>query len=164
MTLRKAFAVACVIVVLGAQARTLFPPGYPAQNRYWPFLNYPMYSDAHRLGDSIVRHELRAMPCGASAATLTLPFDSLRMEPWVFWNMLDRLAVSSSPRPLLDTLARLTRSTIHQDPCAFELWRQSLIVGRRGVKLEQTPWVKYRVWPLGADSSAHVALRIREQQ
>ena len=145
MTLYKACAIACIVAVLGMQAVNI-SPGYPAKNHYWPFMNYPMYSDAHHLGEAIVRHELHAAACNGPGTARTLGWEELRVEPFIYWGMLDRLAASSAPGGLLDTLARVSRTTIHLDPCALELWRQALVIGRRGVRIEDAPWVKIRAW------------------
>lgn len=43
--------------VLGAQLFIILPG--PFHTEYWPFLSYPMYSDAHHVGDAISFYELR---------------------------------------------------------------------------------------------------------
>jgi hypothetical protein len=153
VTLRKAFAVAATVVILGAQAWVIFPPGW-GRPHYWPFIDYPMYSGSFHQGDSLVRQELRATPCGAPGAAVPLHIDSLPLEPWQYWPMLGRLAASPDPAPLLDTLGRFSRFALHRNPCALELWRQVLVIGPHGVRLEDTVWRRFRAWPLRPDSGS----------
>ena len=152
MSFRKAFAITAVVVVLGFQAWTIFPPGW-GRPHYWPFVDYPMYSGAYHVGDSVVHRELRATPCGAPGAPVTLDIDSFPMEPWRLWSMIDRLAASPAPAPILDTVGRLTRSAIHRNPCALAIWQQVVVVRRQGVRLDDTTWRQFRAWPLGPDSA-----------
>ena len=149
----KAFAVACIVVVLGAQAAVVFPPGKQARNRYWPFLNYPMYSAANHLGDSLVYLELRAVPCDMPDSTLPVPATTLHVNLGRYRQMLNGLTRSPRREVKLDTIRRLTESGMRRNVCALELWRQVFFVERRGVRIEDRPWVRYARWKVGPDSS-----------
>ena len=150
---QKAFAVACIVLVLGLQAWTIFPPGSRSRDRHWPFLNYPMYSRANHRGDSVVMSELRAVPCGRPDTTLPVRASVLRIELGRYWDMMRRLSRPDTPQRLLDTLSRLTRAGIPVDVCGVELWRQVLILEQRGVRLEESPWTRFRQWTIEPDSS-----------
>jgi hypothetical protein len=150
---RKAFAVGCIVFVLGAQAWTILPPGGRPRMRHWPFLDYPMYSAAHHVGDSIALDELRAVHCGAPDSAQPVPASALRLELGRYWQMLHRLSSSPAPAPLLDTLARLTRSFVGTDVCALQVWRQVLVVEPRGVRGEDHPWVNFGEWTIPPGSS-----------
>jgi hypothetical protein len=149
---RKALAVGCIVVVLAAQAWTIFPPGGAPRERHWPFLDYPMYSNARHLGDSIILQELRAVRCDTLHTRLTIQHSTLHIDLGWYWAMVDRLARSPETGPIVDTLSRLTRSATHADICALEVWRQVLVVEQRGVRLEDHPWVRFREWTLPPDS------------
>jgi len=152
MMVRKAFAIGCIAFILGAQAWTIFPPGRAPRNRYWPFLDYPMYGNAHHRGDSIVLQDLRAVRCDSPDTAVIIPASALRVQQWRYWTMLDRLAHSPDGEPMLDTLGYLTHSAAQADVCALEVWRQVLVVERRGVRLEDHPWIRFRRWTIGPDS------------
>lgn len=149
---RKAFAVSCIIVILGAQAWTIFPPGGRPRERHWPFLDYPMYSSAHYPGDSVILQEVRAVPCDTLHSRLTVDVSALHIDLGRYWAMVNRIARAPGRDPTLDTLGSLMRSAIHADVCALEVWRQVLIVERRGVRLDDHPWVRVREWTIKPDS------------
>jgi len=149
----KAFAVACIVLVLGAQAALIFPPGKQPRNQYWPFLNYPMYSPAKHLGDSLILPELRAVPCDMPDSTLHVPATTLHVDLGRYWQMLNGLTRSPRREAMLDTLSRLTQSGMHENVCALELWRQVVVVEQRGMRVEDRAWVRYARWEVGPDSS-----------
>ena len=149
---RKAFAVGCIVVILGAQAWTILPPGGRPRERHWPFLDYPMYSPAHYAGDSIILQELRAVRCDTLDTPLIIQNSVLHVDLGRYWMMVDRLTGTPEPEATLDTLGYLTRSAVHADVCALEVWRQVLVVEQRGVRLDDHPWVRFRRWMIKPDS------------
>ncbi|HET7599868.1 MAG TPA: hypothetical protein VFK09_06225 [Gemmatimonadales bacterium] len=156
--LRKAFAVSCIAVVLGAQAWTIVPPGGRQRVRHWPFLDYPMYSAAHHAGDSIQLQELRAVACDRSD-TIAVPASALRIELGRYWKLLYDLSRSAKPDALVDTLGRLTRAGTRADVCALQVWRKVLRVEPAGVRVEERPWVESGEWPLQPDTARRAAAR-----
>jgi hypothetical protein len=148
----KAFAVACIVLVLGAQAALIFPPGKQPRNRYWPFLNYPMYSPAKHLGDSLILPELRAVPCDIPDSSLPVPATTLHVDLGRYWQMLQGLTRPPRREAMLDTLSRLTQSAMHGNVCALELWREVFVVDQRGVRVEDRASVKYARWEIGPSS------------
>ncbi len=71
MTVAKVFAaVFCGSVIL-LQAYPILA-GTHYNNYYWPFVNYPMYSDSHRMGESVSSLKLRAIPCRSGAASVAV--------------------------------------------------------------------------------------------
>lgn len=155
--LRKAFAITCIVVVLGAQARVLFPRGARPHEWHWPFLDYPMYSSAHHLGDSLIRNELRAVPCDRPDSTIALSVTALHIDLGRYWALLDQLARSPTAQAHAESLRPLLEAATDARLCSLELWRQIFVVERSGVGTDDRPWVRFRRWPLAPDSTARPA-------
>jgi hypothetical protein len=65
MPLPKLIAVSICTGVLGAQLAVAIPPA-SGRSWYWPFLPYPMYSQAHAQSDTLIVPQLRVRACGES--------------------------------------------------------------------------------------------------
>jgi hypothetical protein len=66
MVWRKLLAIAFALGILGAQLYVMIPPRRYL-HWYWPFLDYPMYSDVHDARSAYAQQRLRGVPCDAGA-------------------------------------------------------------------------------------------------
>jgi hypothetical protein len=132
MTLRKAVAIGVAAAVLGLQAWVIFPPGWPANTRYWPFVDYPMYSNSHTADAVFSEYELGVRECPGTAPFL-VPADSLHMEQFVYWRLLETAAERKrgrwQPKPVHIQEARQRLSdvvrTYYPRACQLEVWERA---------------------------------------
>jgi len=150
---RKAFAVLCIVVVLGAQVRALFPRAGRPHEWHWPFLDYPMYSSAHFPGESLIRHELRAVPCDRPDTAIAVSVSALHIDLGRYWGILRGLEKSPAAQATADSLGPLIQAATGTRLCALEIWRQVFVVERSGLRIDDRPWVRFRAWTLDADSA-----------
>ena len=140
MKITKLFAMAFCAAVIACQAYAIFSRlGY--NNRYWPFVNYPMYSDSHREGGSFSSLDLRVLPCSPGAKPLSISSGELHVK----WATFDRLLYQAAG--LRDTnlpgtaanaglrLRQLAATQLSMPVCVVELWRRTYTVGPRGLEL-----------------------------
>ena len=144
MTLRRACAIVVIISVLGVQAWTMLPPGSPPQGRYWPFMDYPMYATARRVGDSLVRYDLRVDTCEPGAEPMSTSSRDLRLGQSRLPHLLAMAARPSTDRdqrPLAaaDTIRILVRR-VEPRVCAVQIWRQILVMTAAGMRDLDRPW------------------------
>lgn len=136
----KLFATAFCAAVIACQAYAIFSRlGY--NNWYWPFVNYPMYSDSHRRGESFSSLDLRVLPCSSEAKPLSVSSGELHVK----WATFDRLLYEAAG--LRDTtspataerasirLHRLATTQLSMPVCAVELWRRTYTIGPQGLEL-----------------------------
>jgi hypothetical protein len=156
--------------VLPLQAHAIFSTmGY--NNHYWPFVNYPMYSNPYRVGESFSVAELRAVPCDNPRDTFLLGEDDLHLK-WVHFHGLvhsiadaPRADVANEPHPRIEsaakTLLHFITKYVPRPVCRVQVWRQRYTIGPRGLQYPGQPWeIAHELIPtprtLGASSPESV--------
>jgi hypothetical protein len=141
MTLQKAVATAVIGIVLALQGRQLWYPGEPQHDRYWPFVNWPMYSISVQAPKQFSRQSLRVLACPAGAEATEVTHDDAHVETFVFYNMLSA-AADSSPRgeAMTDTLESLVKRKWPHPVCGIQLWQQTFHIGKQGLERADVPW------------------------
>jgi hypothetical protein len=152
MNLGKALAAAFCAGVVGAQAFAVLRP--PRAGRYWPFLNYPMYDEAHWQGEQMSQLKLLVVPCD-SAQARAVSSNDIHLTQFVFRDLLFRGA--TAPPRRADRAAELLRQQLrYHEPhptCRMEIHLKSYTVGPHGLELPGPPWRLARAWTL-TDSAA----------
>lgn len=152
--LRRAFAATVAGAVLTIQLWRLFPVGADSM-WYWPFMDYPMYSEPHRYGEELVERELRGVPCDGGRL-VALPPDSLRAPAFFVWSLLANAAgasayaaqhpavVDSSRRAAVELVRRRGDGRY----CRVQLWARHYRFGRSGLRSRRPQYVLLHDWPL----------------
>ena len=160
MKLAKLCAIAFCGGVLAFQSYAVLSPlrqRYAYLNRYWPFLNYPMYSDAHRLGESLSGTAVRVVPCGPDATPVPVTSEQLRVK-WVPFKRMIAQAADLPPyrgRTSPAAAERATRQLRHYAAtrlsipvCAVQIWSRTYTIGRQGFEHADTSWRVAAQWAL----------------
>lgn len=157
MNLRKSAAIAVSAGVLGLQAYMVFPPGWYSRKRYWPFLDYPMYSDAHGADAAFSSYELRLGGCGAATTAPASPAsaDDVDLERFVYWHLLETAAgAGPAVPPSPEERARAERTlfsvarTYRPDTCKVEIWVRTYRLAEVARGAPHPPWTLARGWRL----------------
>jgi hypothetical protein len=153
MTLQKAVAIAVIGIVLTLQGRQLWYPGEPQHDRYWPFVNWPMYSISVHAPKQFSRQSLRVLACPAGAEVAEVTHEDAHVETFVFYQML-RAATDSGPsgEAMTDTLESLVKRKWPHPACGIQLWQQTFHIGRQGLERADVPWVL--VWERRPEAGA----------
>lgn len=153
MSIAKLLAAAFCASVLAMQAYPILSgPGY--HNYYWPFVNYPMYSNAFRMGDSISSLKLQAVPCRTGAAPVAVTEVDLRIKFGAFHQLLSEAAGvrhTSSPdvaERASRQLRRRAATELKMPVCTVQLWRRTITIGPRGLRDADASWHLAAEWPL----------------
>ncbi len=164
LSVRKLFAVTVSAAVLGAQLWAILPPGYRAtqKNRYWPFLDYPMYSNARYRGAVIVQHRLFGIPCHGEGERPVTRTD-LRTAPTnlvhLLWTVTAQVSADTSLKrsafrsPLASALARdsldaVVRLYLPGAFCRLKVKEQAVVVGESIPADLERLWVDLMEWEL----------------
>ncbi len=141
MTLQKAVATAVIGTALALQGRQLWYAGQPQHDRYWPFVNWPMYSVSVRPPKQFSRQSLRVVSCPAGTEAVEVSHEAAHVETFVFYTML-RTAADSGPtgRAMADTLESLVRRKWPRPLCGIQLWQQAFRIGRQGLERTDPAW------------------------
>jgi hypothetical protein len=141
MTLQKAVAIAVICFVLTMQVAQIFPPGMPPNERFWPFVDWPMYSSSFGPGMQLSRHSLRVRRCDPGAPVTEVASNDLHVERFVFYKMLATAAdTGQRGRAMADTLAYLLTKKWKDPVCVMQVWRQTLRIGKDGLDRLDVPW------------------------
>jgi hypothetical protein len=89
-----------ILLLLGAQALFAFKP--PHRYRYWPFLSYPMYNNAHQKDEPVSNFYLVGIL--KSGEEIPIGQDELKMEFWHYLRGPVRMAQRDDASGLLSTL------------------------------------------------------------
>ena len=141
MTLQKTVAIGVIGIALTLQGRQLWYSGQPQHDRYWPFVNWPMYSISVRPPRQFSRQSLRALSCPAGARAVEVSHDDAHVETFVFYGML-RTAADPGPagRGMADTLESLVRRRWPRPVCGVQLWQQTFLISKRGLESADPSW------------------------
>lgn len=99
---RKAFAIAVIVVVLGAQLRAIVPPTFGSW--YWPFMDYPMYRQARHRNEAFRLLDLDVVPCTSGKPARSLRASEIGIPPFRYRHTL--AVVADRERPLPPPLAK----------------------------------------------------------
>lgn len=158
MTLQKAVAIAVIGTALALQGRQLWYSGQPQHDRYWPFVNWPMYSISVRPPKQFSRQSLRALSCPARDQAVEVSHDDAHVETFVFFKMLSAAADSGpAGRAMADTLESLVRRKWPSRTCGIQLWQQTFHIGKQGLERADPPWTL--VWERPFDTGVSAAER-----
>lgn len=158
MGVRKAWAIAVAGGILGLQVFASAP--HTTGDWYWPFINYPMYSESKQVGDSFTYWELRVAPCAGDGAAVPLGGRPLHITWFRFSRMLEAVAGTSYGKPIPPeeserTMAALAQTITRHDPvtwCRAGVWKRTFTLGTTGVVDPSVPWRLVREWSLSAAS------------
>lgn len=147
----KLFATLFCGSVLAVQSYEVFSSmGY--NNYYWPFMNYPMYSNAHRVGASFDDVQLRALPCDNPRDTLRLQESDLHVMSSRYFGLIYGSAGLSGLRarsaPNADDLLGLITRYVPRPVCRVQVWQQKYNIGPRGLEYPGESWEIAREWEL----------------
>lgn len=147
----KIFATLFCGGVLAAQSYVVFA-GMGYNNYHWPFVNYPMYSDAHRAGDSFSDVQLRALPCDNPQDTLHLGENDLRVMPGRFFGLLYGSAgirgLRARSEPNAEAMLQAIKRYVPQPVCRVQVWERRYVIGPKGLEYPGQPWQVAREWVL----------------
>lgn len=129
--LQKAAAAIVVGIALGAQTYAILRP---SGARLWPFVDYPMYSAAHDVGDVVQGRAFYAIGCGAEPQVWRFEPHALGYQgAWLHRHLraiakLDPAAAQSRAE-IAHAVARFS------DPraCALEIWARTITVTAEGI-------------------------------
>jgi hypothetical protein len=153
MTVAKLFAAAFCGSVIAFQAYPILS-GQGYNNYYWPFVNYPMYSDSHRMGDSVSSIKMRAVPCRSGAPSVAVTEVDLRIKWGTFDRLLDEAAgLRETTSPVMAErasrrLRQLAATELPIPTCAVQLWRRTITIGPRGLENADAAWRVAAEWPV----------------
>lgn len=139
--LRRLFVALLLGGILVAQALVALPPVVDG-SWYWPFLDYPMYSQAHHRGEEMRFRKLEALPCDGGEA-IRLRHVDLGLQ----WFHLDNLlvqAMESEDRREDDPRGRLRSLVVARYPerlCAVRIYERSMHLGEIPAGgVDAVPW------------------------
>jgi hypothetical protein len=155
--LKKTLATVIIALCLGAQTAAIVRESGP---RAWPFLSYPMYSDAYREGSVFRIHELRAGACGAEPTLSMVTPRSLHLGKFRYWNMLDTIARDrAGARRLRRDVSRLATAALSPRPCVLQVWELGSMVTRQGMLPSDPQWALVGQWLTAAPDSVRLGAR-----
>jgi len=119
---------------------------------FWPFMSYPMYSEARRPGDVARLHELRARECDAAGApgrSVTVGEHDIPIRIFRFWRLLVN-ATEGTPAAAEQARQRLVPMVTKSLPrtCRIEIWERSYVIGEQGLEDRYPPWRQVVTWPV----------------
>jgi hypothetical protein len=179
MKIEKAFSLAFIVGVLALQFWVIFPPEPRSKDWYWPFVNYPMYSQAKSPGEVFREHaiEVRFAEPGSALrlvqsgigqldsshdGVVIIGYDDLKIRRFAYYRSLDRISGWASGRSGWDNdhireelrLLELNLSEHLFPGDSLVLLEREFPVGRRGLEDRDPPWREVHAWaPLAATES-----------
>lgn len=153
----KLFAIAIIAGILTAQVIAIVPPGRTFFGSwYWPFLNYPMYANAHPRGAVVTTHELWGRMCLERETAVRIDADRLNMPLHAYLRLVryagapgsaDPRARGTAPEFTMEARAQLSRLSVAFAPeiCVLEVRERSAPIGA-GVDYRTAPWRRIRAW------------------
>lgn len=154
MGLPKVFAAAFCAAVISLQAYALIP-GRGGNGWFWPFVNYPMYSRTHHLGDSFSRLDLRAVFCAPEVAARSISGEHLHVK-WAAYKLtllqaagLLDTATPAAAEGAITRLRRLAATRLDFPACRLQLWTWKFTVGPQGLEPVDSTWRLAGEWSVG---------------
>lgn len=138
-----------ITTILGIQVWVILPAGRHA-GRYWPFVEYPMYSAAHHASESVTTLDLKLTACdpgvpGAGTDSLGIPLMRFQSLLRSAVSESASAATRDSSRTILD--AAILNGT-HRRKCTAEVVSQSVPLEAfdwRSQRRPATPLLKWNV-------------------
>ncbi len=165
--LERLVTTALIVVVLGVQLAVVLPP-MTQRLWYWPFLNYPMYAQAHYPGEDFDLRQLRIIPCDGSGTARAVSWQQLDLLPFLYeWYL--RAAGASSERATryigadsaIRVLSRQVRAKF-PNSCRVQVWQHTARLGDPDTYVIHGKYALEREWSLrgsGDDTTASGATR-----
>ncbi|HEX5385191.1 MAG TPA: hypothetical protein VFW66_00675 [Gemmatimonadales bacterium] len=155
--MRKLLASLFCASILCVQAKEALST-FRYNNWYWPFVNYPMYSDSHRMGDSVVLVQVRAVPCGQASTGDTVTFGQFHVIRYNFEALIQRAAQfpgwsAEQADTAQRTLDRLAQRNLNPSPCHMQIWARTIRIGRNGPDTTGSAPKLLRSWSVAPDSA-----------
>lgn len=94
---RKTFAIAVIVIVLGAQLRAIVPPTFGSW--YWPFMDYAMYRQARYRNEAFRLLDLDVVPCAPGQRPRSLRAVDVGIPPFRYRYALAVVADRERPLP-----------------------------------------------------------------
>jgi len=149
MTVQKAVAIAVIGFALAMQAAQIFPPGMPPNERFWPFVDWPMYSASFQPGARVSRESVRVVSCDGTGTSAEVTAYDMHVERFVFYTMMSAAAdTGRRGEAMTDTLVHLVETKWRRPACALQIWQQTLVIGERGLASLDEPWQLVREQPI----------------
>jgi len=150
--MRKLSAFVVIVGVLSLQAKELVSP---ADGWYWPFMDYPMYSNSAEPGK--VFHEFRyvIMACDTAAVATIVDYRAMGVKFFDFQLLLEEAAGANGGREIpaktqnsaIEKLTRLSTVRSAEDSCRAGVEVRKHWI-ERGVGYQESPWNLERAWTL----------------
>lgn len=157
LTVKKLLAVMVIASCLGAQ---VYAAAWPSGARWWPFMNYPMYSRSYPPGRTVASYQLRALGCGAEPEARRIGARQLGYRDGHFRGELSAIARDRPKAPRHRArLSRLAGARLTPRPCALQVWGRRVALTRAGVSaaaLRDMQWTLLREWRVDYPDSARV--------
>lgn len=152
MTLGKLGAIGVIAGVLGVQTFALLPAGRGGW--YWPFVDYPMYSDAREPGATFGLFDLELVSCDGERRALSSA--DLKLPRFRYRNALEVAAGGRPDRPrapeeVPDRRRFLSRVIVEEVPgewCTAEVYGRIFEMGERGLVSPDVPRRRLAEWPV----------------
>lgn len=144
LLVKKSLAVGMIVFCLCIQLWAIFRPN---RGRWWPFVDYPMFSSSYQKGDVFKVHELRGVPCNEPGASYQIHWTLIGFHSYSYWRAL-REIVNNDPASATRQ-AELKRAVLAVEGtrvCALQIWERSAVVTRNGCRPENPPWKLVREW------------------
>ena len=150
--MKKLFAIVVSGGVLLFQAKEI---ALPATGWYWPFMDYPMYSESHQAGDVFHQYRYVALPCDTAADARVVRSSVLGVKFFDLQFLLEAAASNQERRVIapdvrvaaIEKLSRLMLVRVGDDVCGagVEVRRHRI---ENGIGHQVPPWTLERTWPL----------------
>jgi len=152
-SLKKISTSMLILAVLGVQLWVIIPPGSHG-DWYWPFVEYPMYSGAHKATDSVVMVALRVRKCGSGSPPVTVT-DSLGIPLIRFEGLLKSAISHRDPAGRAASISILNESIArsHTDRgCSAQIMTQSIPLATFDWTAPAAPWTLALAWAVPGTS------------
>lgn len=137
--------------VLAAQVAAMLPG--TDGSWYWPFVNYPMYSEARLPGTTFSFHRIRVTGCDSPADTLVFDAGTLPATLFTLRNIFmtatggrDGRMPADAMHEARETLGALATQAAGRPLCDFEIREQRFVIGRSGLERADVPWRAVATW------------------
>jgi hypothetical protein len=155
MPLPKLIAAAACIGILGAQLSVAFPPASD-RSWYWPFLPYPMYSQAHARSDTLVVPQLRAGECADPTHEVILDATTLGAPLHQLTGLLTTIVRAPGSAAAGGSEGRLARAIEAEYParyCVASAWVRTIRVADTATYDLHAPLRRVAVWSVNPAES-----------
>jgi hypothetical protein len=158
---KKALAGVVITVCLAAQLYAILRP---SGARWWPFVDYPMYSRSYSEGATFRVRELRVRTCEEKPRVWKVWPRTIGYQSWRYLGELSSIAADHPvARTYRSVLSRLVSAHVTPRPCALQVWERAVTVTREGVdvsSVRQPRWRPLREWRVDEPDSVRVLTRL----